>query len=485
MAKHFLPHLYQFEAIHAVLKYFYHCLFLDPGLGKTAIILRAYLTLKKAGKVKAILVIAPMRPVYQVWPKEVKKWIFSKGLKVEILHGSDKHNALWRKADIYVINPEGLRWLFKVGLRNKRNWPFDMLVVDESGRFRNPDSKRLALLKPKLRKFKRRYTLNGTPAPKSLLDLWAQYLLADRGKTFGSKIGHYRTTYFKKSGYMDKEWIIKSDEHRERIYKRAQRIALVMEAKDHLKGMPPITYNPIYVELPPDVQRYYEEIEDDLFTVIEGVEHELSNKAVSQMATRQIAAGALYKPAPEGVKPPPGYMREWHTLHDQKVEALIELSEELQGKPLIVAYDFHHSLVKAREGIKKAFKLKKLPPYIGRGVSGTEGERLEKQWHNGELQWLFTNTQSCAYGLNLQGGPGVDQFWYDPTYNLEWYVQLVKRLWRQGALGAVRIHHCIALNTVDEAMYARQGERAEEQQRLIDALKEYRYRKLNRRRKAA
>ncbi len=467
----FVPHPYQIKAIATAVRTKFLALFLDPGLGKTSIILRMFVSLKRNKLTKGMLIVAPLRPCYSVWPQEVKKWTFSRHLTVRILHGNNKLDELRRPADIYVINPEGLKWLFHIALKGKRNYPFDILVVDESGKFKNPDSKRLKILKPKLRKFNRRYILNGTPAPNGAMDLWSQFLIVDKGKTFGSEIKHYRGQFFVPSGYMGHDYKIASPESLQIIYRQAAKIALVMEAKDYL-DMPPLTYHDIEVVLSSKARQHYDEIEKELFTVIDSDEFEIVNSAMSSMACRQIANGGLYHSTPEGQRPLPAKRRPWHDIHRAKDEALCNLVDELQHKPLLVAYEFRHDLLRIKQCLKKSFNL--TVPHIGSGVSAAEGARLEIAWNAGKLRVLAVHPASAAHGINMQQA-GEDILWYSLTYSLEYYVQLIRRIYRQGMKGEhVRVHHLIAIDTVDEAMMSRLGAKAARQSSLKDALKAYR-----------
>lgn len=468
----YVPWRYQLKAISTVVRTSELALFLDPGMGKTSIIYRAVKSLQRMQQVRAVLVVAPLRPCYTVWPKEQRKWSFAMGMTVRVLHGPNKDYEIRQPADIYVINPEGLKWLFTVALKGVRNWPFDMLVVDESGKFKNPTGKRLRLLRPRLGKFKRRVVLNGTPAPNSLMDLWGQFFLVDQGTKFGRTINAYRQQYFKKGGFMGREWEIDGDKKKQSIYRRAAHMCLVMEAKDHL-DMPALVYNTRLIDLPKAARLHYDEAEKELFTEIDNDAVELKNSAVATGACRQIANGALYHPTPEGVKIPT-HLRKFYELHSAKLEDLLDLAEELAGKPLLIAYDFHHDFVRVKRALMKEFRLKDIP-HIGRGVSPEEGARIEAQWNAGKLRFLLGQPRSISHGLNLQEGPGADIYWFGPTWDLEQYIQYVQRIWRQGFKGkTVRVHHCIARNTVDEVMMKRLGEKAHNMQDLKDALKHYR-----------
>lgn len=471
---HYVPHPYQLTAIASVVRHPEFALFLDPGMGKTSIIYRAVRSVMNRGQTKGVLVVAPIRPCYTVWPKEQRKWGFARGMKVRILHGPNKEHELSQPADIYVINPEGLKWLFTVGLRGKRNWPFDWLVIDESGKFKNPTGKRLRLLRPRLGKFKRRTILNGTPAPNGIMDLWAQFFIVDEGKKFGRTVSNFQQQYFKKTGWKGKQWEIGGEEQKQNIFRRASHMCLVMEAKDYL-DMPAITFPTREVILPEKAMRHYLEAEKELFTEIDGGEIEIKNSAVATMTCRQIANGALYHPTPMGEKPLPQHLRPWYHLHDAKIQDLLDLSEELSGKPLLIAYDFHHDLVRIREALMKEFRVKTIP-HIGRGVSTEEGERLENLWNAGKLRWLLGQPSSISHGLNLQEGPGSDIYWFAQTWNLETYLQYIQRLYRQGFKGrCVRVHHCVAQNTIEDlVMIPRLQKKDKAQQDFKAAMREYR-----------
>ena len=473
---YFVPHRYQLKTIATMVSKKYQAIFLSPGLGKTVCTLRAFVSLKRQKKVKAMLVIAPLRAIYSTWQNEVSKWNFSEGLTCELLHGKDKDSALKRKADIYLINFEGMKWLFDVGLKNKRNYPFDMLVVDESGKFKNPSSKRLKLLKPRLNKFNARFVLNGTPTPNSLMDIWSQLLIVDLGELFGKRITYYRNQYFHKTGYMGYDWEINGEYAKEAIYKQAADICIVMDAADCL-DLPPTTYNTISVPLPTSARTAYTEVEKELFLTLDEAEEdgiEVKNMAVATGHCRQLASGNLYKPLSEG-KTVPASKRDILHFHTAKLEALLDLIEELQGQPVLVGYDFYHSLKSIKQAVKKRFGF--TPPHIGSGVSGAEGAELERQWNDGKLRVLLGHPQSMGTSLNLQKG-GHDIVWYDQIFNLYDYQQFNQRIaGRQGVKQATRIHHIIAEKTIDEIAALKLQDKATNQQSFKDAVKAYRKRK--------
>lgn len=475
MVKIFLPHHYQFRMIAAVITTRFLALFVAPGLGKTAAVLRAFITLRKQGKTKAMLVICPMRVAPSTWPKEVRKWSFCNHLTIRVLHGPDKLTELNKPADIYVVNVEGVKWLLWVALKGKRNWPFDFLIVDESGKFKNPSSVILKkYLKPRLTKFRRRVILNGTPAPRGYMDLWGQYLIVDRGVTFSDKITHYRDKYFTSSGYGGYTYELrKPKKSAKKIQKKAAPMTLVIEQEGNLE-MPPLVFPARPIILPPKARKHYDEVEDELFTEFEEseVELEVVNNAVASIMCRQLASGAYYEPLTmeQRESPPPSHKRVWHELHTEKIDSLMALIEELQGQPLLIGYDFHHSLVRIKKAIKKKFGWD--VPHIGSGVSLKRGLKLEAQWNTGELPILLGHPESIAYGLNFQEC-GTDMCMFDQLWSLQTFIQFYQRIWRQGVKGSVRVHRIFAENTVEELMLTRIEERTQTQDELKRALIRY------------
>lgn len=475
MAKLFLPHRYQLRGIAECLTTRFLALFLDPGLGKTAIMLWVYCVLKKQNKTNGMLVVAPMRVALSVWQKEVKKWTFSRKLVVRTLHGDMKDWQLSQPADIYVVNVEGLKWLLTKGLKGKRNWPFDMLVVDESGKFKNPTSRRLKLLTKKLLKFRRRYILNGTPAPKGYVDLWSQMLLIDRGVALGARITHFREDYLE-SDYMKYNWTIRNDAAAETIQRKIAPICLVMESKDYL-DMPPINFPIRRVELPPPMMEKYREAEQELFTEFEFekllVELEIKNLAAATGMCRQLSSGAFYEPLTleQTARPPASKDRIVHQIHDVKMDSLLDLVDELQGKPLLIAYDFWHSYDRIRKAIKKSFGIN--VPAINSDTSARQGVILEDKWNAGELRVLAGHPTSISYGLNMQES-GNDICWFDPTWALDTFLQYLMRVWRQGKDDPVRVHQIIATGTIEDVMIRRIKDKHETEQDLKKKLKHYR-----------
>lgn len=460
------PHPYQKKAIKFMLERACAALFMDPGLGKTSTTLAAFKLLKREGMVDRALVIAPLRPARSVWPGEAQKWEDFRDLKINVLHGSDKMDLFAQEADVDVINPEGLSWLFET-TKKTRDWPWQMLVIDESTRFKHTGTQRFKLLKPHLNRFRRRYILTGSPAPNGLLDLFGQIYLLDLGNSLGRFITQYRTNYFNSTGFGGYTWVPKADTE-ERIYAKLKPLVLRMDAKDHL-DLPPLIYNKVEVELPEEAVKVYTQMEELLITMLDDETVTAANLAAAAIKCRQIANGGVYLDSlgtDFARKRSVARNRRWQNIHEAKTDAVVELIEELNGKPALVAYEFQHDLDRLRKALGPKV------PYLGGGVTGPQQAQIEADWNAGLLPVLLAQPKSVAHGLNLQG-VGAAVIWHSLTWDLEDYEQLIRRIWRQGQRERVVVHHIIAKNTVDSAILGAIRSKDRTQQALLGALRQY------------
>lgn len=443
------PHGYQKKAIKFMLLNSSAGLFLDPGLGKTSTTLAALKVLKKDGLATKILIVAPLRVCYSVWPKEIEKWTDFAGFKHTILHGKNKERDLEKDYDIYLINPEGLRWLLSV--KNFSKLGFNVLVIDESSKFKATDTQRFKLLRKILPTFDRRYILTGSPAPNSLLDLFGQIYILDLGRSLGKFITHYRNEYFYPSGYGGYEWKPKPNADKE-IQKRIRPLVLRMDAEDYLE-LPKLIVNEIEVELSEHARAVYSEMEDELIAGIDAGVIVAANAAVASGKCSQIANGGLYDA--EGKA---------HFIHDEKAQAVLEIVEELNGTPCLVAYEYGHDLARLQKVLGKDV------PYIGGGVSTKRAAEIETAWNKGELPVLLGQPQSIAHGLNLQNA-GNHVVWHSLTWNFENYDQFIRRVRRQGSQHSkVFVHHITAKDTVDKFKLFALNRKFRTQKDLFDAL---------------
>lgn len=450
------PHEYQKEAVKFLITHGSGSLWLDPGLGKTAIVLEAFRILKHKGLAKKMLVVAPLRPVYGVWPKEVDKWEQFANYSVGILHGGGKDKVINKNHDIYVINFEGLRWL--AGKLNGKTWPFEILVIDEISYMKNTQTQRFKTLKPLLNNFDRRWGLTGSPAPNSLLDIFGPQYIIDQGATFGPFISKFRTDYFYPSGYGGYEWKLLPDGE-QRIYEKLGDKVLRMAALDHL-DLPELAYNDIRIDLPEGARAIYEDFEKKLTIELETGNVTAVNAAVAVMKGQQIANGGSYLDQ-DGTNA----ARKTIHIHDAKTEAVLDLVEELSGQPCVIGYHFQHDLERLQAAFPEA-------PVIGSGVVGKALEGITTQWNAGEVPVLLAHPMSAGHGLNLQGA-GHAVIWYSLTWSLEIYEQFIRRLWRQGQKNHIMVHHIIARNTVDEAIMLAIQRKDKTQQNLLNAVRDY------------
>ncbi|MCK4960813.1 MAG: DEAD/DEAH box helicase, partial [Planctomycetes bacterium] len=435
-------------------------------LGKTAMVLHLLERLWwRSGCSLRVLVIAPLRVVYSVWPAEIEKWDLI--LPYQILHGKHKEElARTRKSTIDLLNVENVFWLLE------QNWRlgYDVLVVDESSKFKNYASKRFKALKRRLPEFDRRIILTGTPSPNSLEDLFSQVYIMDQGNALGPNITAYRRSYFYPVSYRNFVEYQPQSGAADLIQRKIAPLVRRIDAETNL-DLPELLENTISVELPAKARRIYDDFEKRLFAELEvhaGEEKAfaLSSAAVAYNVCRQIANGRFYEPPKVLELAKASKDRRVISLHTAKIDALAELVGELQGKPLLVAYHYKHDLEQL------LLRFGKKTPVIGGGVSAKEGARIVDRWNRGQIPLLFGHPQSMSHGINLQGA-GNDVAWFALTDNLENYLQFVRRVYRQGIKGQVRVHHIIAKGTVDEAIMQRIKAKDGDQRALLTALAMY------------
>lgn len=428
----FRPHAYQQHCIEKILEVKKIGLFLDMGLGKTVTTLTAIRELKyNRFAVRRVLVIAPKKVAEGTWTKEKDKWDHTKLLRVSPVLGSQvkRIRALNTPADIYIINRENVVWLVDY---YRNSWPFDMVVVDESSSFKSHSAKRFKALASVSGRIQRMVELTGTPSPNGLDDLWAQVFLLDEGKRLGEKYTWFRERYFQpdKRGA---DGMVYSYEAKpgseESILGRISDICISMKVEDYLQ-LPDITYHEIPVELDAKSRKAYNDLEYQMVLELPEDGNDISVTSAAALSNKllQLANGAVYDDD-HGV----------HEVHGCKVEAFLELVESLQGKPVLVFYNFKHD----RMRILKALEKSRLQ------VRELKTTQDEDDWNAGKIDILLTHPASSAYGLNLQQG-GNHVVWFGLTWNYELYTQANKRLHRQGQTEKVIIHHLICTGTRDE-----------------------------------
>ena len=445
----FIPHDYQSYAIDYVENNPIAAILLDMGLGKTVITLTALNDLLfDSFEVHRILIIAPLRVARQTWSDEIAKWDHLSDLRYSIAVGTEKERieALSAKADLYVINRENVQWL----VENTR-FDYDMVVVDELSSFKNHQAKRFRSLMKVRPRVKRIVGLTGTPTANGLMDLWAEFRLLDMGERLGRFIGQYRSAYFvpdKMNGQIVYSYKPLPGAE-ERIYGKISDITISMKAADHLK-MPELVSLRYPVRLSDSERKTYDAMREELVLQIPGGEISAANAAALSGKLCQLANGAIYDD--EGTAKP---------VHDRKLDALEDIVESMNGKPLLVAYWFRHDL----ERIEARLHRLHIP------FSRLDTETSIRRWNAGEIPVALIHPASAGHGLNLQSG-GSTLAWFGLTWSLELYQQTVARLWRQGqSSNTVVIQHIIAEDTIDERILAALRRKDATQAALIEAVK--------------
>lgn len=443
-------HNYQLIAINHEIENPFCGVFLDMGLGKTVSTLTAvdkllfeYLDVSK------VLVIGTKRVAEEVWNAEIENWEHLRHLRISVIAGtqSQRKAALAEDADVYTIGRDNVAWL--CGLYGGLTLPFDTLVIDESSSFKNQNSVRFKALRKVAPSFKRVILLTGTPAPNGLIDLWPQMYLLDQGQRLGKTITYYRDEFFirNRSGFGYK--LRESSE--KRIHERISDICLSMKATDYL-DMPELVENVVKINFPKALKDKYKEFERERVLEIVGEDRSgevtAANAAALCNKLLQFANGAVYDEE-----------REVHKIHDLKLDALEEIIENNNGKPVLVAWAYQHDRDRILE------RLKKYKPVEFKTA------KHSRDWNAGRIQVLLMHPASGGHGLNLQAG-GNTLVWFGLTWSLELYKQLIARLWRQGQkAGTVVIHLLVISGTWDVRVMKRIKERDQTQETLLAAVK--------------
>lgn len=450
MAK-FIPHNYQTAAINHIINVDRCGLFLDMGLGKTVSTLTAFNDLKyNRFQVNKCLIVAPKKVAEGTWTKEKDKWEHTKDLKVSVVLGSQNKRikALSVNADLYIINRENVQWLVDY---YKNSWPFDMVVLDESSSFKNHRSKRFRSLKSILPKINRLIELTGTPSPNGLEDLWSQVYLLDNGARLENTITKFRERYLtpdKRNRTTIFSYTAKEGSY-DSVLEKISDICISMKSEDYL-DLPDLIYNEIPVVLGDKALKAYKDMERKMILEIDDAE-EITAVNAAALSTKllQISNGAVYDSA--------GNVSE---IHDDKIEAFTELVESLNGKNILVFYNFQHDKERIFNSLSKS-------NLVVRELKTTQDE---DDWNEGKINILLTHPASAAYGLNLQFG-GNHVCWFGLTWNLELYQQANKRLHRQGQCEKVIIHHLITQGSRDEDVMDALNNKADVQNAVMESLK--------------
>lgn len=402
--------------------------------------------------VRKVLVIAPKKVAEGTWTKEAAKWDHTKMLRVSPILGSQtkRIRALNTPADLYIINRENVCWLVDY---YRNSWPFDMVVVDESSSFKSHSAKRFKALASVCPRIDRMVELTGTPSPNGLADLWSQIFLLDAGERLGKRYTQFRERYFQpdKRGADGMVYSYEAKPGTEAsILEKISDICISMKAEDYLE-LPDIVYHEIPVELDKKSAKAYYELEREMVLQLPEDDEMISVTSAAALSNKllQLANGAIYDED-----------RQVHEVHSCKIEAFMELIESLQGKPVLVFYNYQHD----RERILTALSGTRLR------VRELKNTQDEDDWNAREIDVLLTHPASSAYGLNLQQG-GNHVIWFGLTWNYELYAQANKRLHRQGQTDKVIIHHLICSGTRDEDVMQALKKKDDVQNWVMESLK--------------
>ena len=443
----YVPHDYQRYATDFILAHPEAAILLDMGLGKSVISLTAIWELcLNRFEIGRVLVIAPLRVARDTWPAEIQKWDHLRGLTYSVVVGTEKERraALMRSASVFIINRENIQWLVE---DSGIPFTFDMIVIDELSSFKSWQAKRFKSLLKVRPDVKRIVGLTGTPSSNGLMDLWAEFRILDLGKRLGRFITHYRDAFFLPDKRNQQQIFTYKPRPgaEEEIYRRISDMTISMRATDHLK-MPERVENRVVVRMDDREREIYDRMKADLIVQIKGQEIDAVNAASLSGKLCQMANGASYTEDHSVVQ-----------IHDQKLDALEDLIEGANGKPLLIAYWFKHDLARIQKRFPQAREIR-----TSKDIS---------DWNAGDIPVALIHPASAGHGLNLQAG-GNTLVWFGLTWSLELYQQTNARLWRQGqTAGTVIIHHIITEDTIDERIMDALERKDKTQSALIDAVK--------------
>ncbi len=445
------PHDYQQYATQFIEEHDIAAVLLQMGLGKTVITLTAVFNLLfDAFKIRKVLIIAPLRVARDTWPAEITKWDHLDLLITSVVVGSlaERHAALRRKADLYIINRENVQWLIE---KSTLPFDYDMVVIDELSSFKNHQAKRFKALVKKRPVVKRIVGLTGTPASNGLMDLFAQFKLLDMGARLGKFITAYRTAYFlpdKRNGQIIYSYK-PAPGAEEKIYEAISDITISMKATDHLQ-MPELIHAEYPVHMYPAERSKYLSLKKDLVVKLKGEQITAANAASLSGKLLQAANGAIYTDDDSTI-----------AFHDRKLDAVEDLIESANGHSLLVAYWFKHDLQRISERLDRL----KIP------YSLLDSSKSITEWNAGNIRVGLIHPASAGHGLNLQHGGNL-LVWFSLTWSLELYQQTVARLWRQGQRSeTVVVQHLITQRTIDERIMKVVSGKALAQDGLIEAVK--------------
>lgn len=448
------PHNYQLKGEKHLHDNFFAGLFIQMGLGKTVIVLTALAKWIRNFESGKTLIVAPKRVAESTWPAEIEKWHHTRHLTYSKVLGDEKQRkaALRTKAEVYIINRENVPWLVALyGLA----WPFDTVVIDESSSFKSHKAQRFKALRQVRPKLQRVVLLTGTPVGNGLLDLWPQMYLLDMGQRLEKTFEGYRQRYFRKDPYKpfsdykvirEEDDLIGEGYYEKKIYDKISDICISMKAEDYLQ-LPEKNTVDYRLNFSDEIKKRYDDFEKKAVLELLDEDGEISAVNAAALSTKllQFSNGAVYDEN-----------KDFHVMHNEKLEVLQEIIDTAAGNPVLVFYSFQHDLERIKEAIK--------------GVVILKSDREIIQWNKGGIQVLAAHPASAGHGLNLQVG-GSTIVWFGLPWSLELYEQGNARLHRQGQLKPVFIHRLLAKGTIDEDVVLALDSKSKRQNALMKAIK--------------
>jgi hypothetical protein len=405
------------------------------GAGKGAAALTAGAELIRDSHRRHLLVVAPKLVAETVWPAEIAAWAHLRHLRVAVLNGSpERRRALLATAaerEVTVIGIDLVQWLVDELAAFPDDHPlFDVLIIDETSRLKDPSGKRARALLKIAGRFKTRWGLTGTPRPNSSMDLFAPTAIITNGELWGRAFIPWRDRHFRSHDRYEREWLPRLGAEA-KIAAEFGRVAMTVGDED-MPDLPALNVVVTPVALPGDVMAAYKTMQRELFADVDGRTIEAISPLAASGKLAQMANGFLYG---DGNADP-------LEVHSVKIEWPQELVESLDGEPLLIAYEFIEDL----RTIRRAFGD---VPALGGETSAAESKRLVEDWNQGKLPLLAFHPASAGHGLNLQHG-GSRMAWLAPSWSAELTEQAISRIHRPGQTRHVTVHVCVAAGTVDE-----------------------------------
>ncbi len=451
----YCPYPYQNEATEFIKKNKEAAIWLPCGLGKTIIVLQAINDLFLAKQIKGVLIVAPLRVARLTWETEIQKWEHTQWMRYQFIHGKDKQNKLRKKAEIYLINYEGLVWLFKYLNKYKpATWPFDMLVWDEITKMKSHATVRHKIVRKRVKFFHKRIGLTGTPIPNSYQDLWGQFYVLDEGHRLGPSFYGFRNRFFEPLDYHGYKWGLRPKAE-QKLNHLISDITLRIGSEGLLDLHEP-EIRDIDVELPPNSRQDYQKLEKELFLRLEEADVEAVNAAALTNKCLQYAGGAIYYDD-EGT---------WVEVHRAKLEAIKSITAAHTDEPILIVYCFKHEAQRLKECLPDAVHWRS-------GLSKKVEQDIINKWDAGKIKYLIGHPASLGHGLNLQYGGRIG-IWYTLNWSLELYLQTNKRLDRQGQKKPPLFYRLVTTNTVDEVVAETLRAKDTRQTSILKALQLYR-----------